>query len=425
MERYQLTIMKNDTKKGLFYFLFLTTASVSAQTVNYGGLFVMPNTEVSTMADLENKENAMILNDGTLYVYKDFTNNGLFDYTTNKKTGYTVFRGLDAYKQELGGSKPSKFFDVLFDNPTSDFAFDLQADITVAGTANFTKGVVNMDHQEASIAFLSEAKAINASNGSFVSGLVEKQGKDAFAFPIGKNGLYRHAALGISKELQNAFYGEYFLENSNALHSHNNRTGVIEWINDAEYWVVESEKANGHAILSLSWNENTTPAKLLNGDRTAIHIVRWDEKQQLWVDEGGFPDEGDKTITTPVAVEGYGIFTLGLVKKSILLEGDVVVYNAVSPDGDGHNDYLIIDNIQRFPVNRLEVYNRWGVKVYETTNYDSNGNVFKGYSEGRGTVKKGEKLPSGTYYYVLKYDYSDDNGSKTITKSGYLHLEND
>lgn len=417
--------MKNDTKKGLFYILCLATASVSAQTVNHGGLFVLPNTEMSTMADLVNKEDAIMLNDGTLYVYKNFTNNGLFDYTTNKKTGYTIFRGLDTYKQEVGGDKPSKFFDVLFDNPTPEFAFNLQTDMNVAGTANFHSGVVNMDHQEAAMAFLVDAKAINASDKSFVSGEVEKQGKDAFSFPIGKSGFHRLAKIGVSKEAANAFYGEYFLENSNALHSHFNRTGVIEWINDAEYWVVESEKQNGHAILSLSWHESTTPAKLLNAERDAIHIVRWDEKEQLWVDEGGFPDEGDKTITTPVPVEGYGIFTLGLVKKSILLDGDVVVYNAVSPDGDGHNDYLIIDNIQRFPNNSLEVYNRWGVKLYETTNYDSNGNVFKGISEGRGTMNKGEKLPSGTYYYVLKYDYTDGNGSRMVTKSGYLHLEND
>lgn len=409
----------------MFCFLFLTTASVSAQTVNYGGLFVMPNTEMSTMANLENKENGIILNDGILYVYKDFTNNGLFDYTTNKKTGYTIFRGLDAYAQEVGGSKSSKFFDVLFDNPTSQYAFYLQADMVISGTANFSKGVVNMDHQEASMAFLSNAKAINASDRSFVSGMVEKEGKDAFVFPIGKKGFYRHAALGNSKELTNTFYGEYFLENSNALHTHQNKAENIEWINDAEYWVIKTEQLNGHAIVSLSWNENTTPAKLLNEDKAAIHIVRWDEEQKLWVDLGGFPDEGAKTITTPVAVEKYGIFTFGLVKKNTEVEGDVVVFNAVSPNDDNLNDYLIIENIHRFPVNHIEIFNRWGVKVYETKNYDSNGNVFKGYSEGRSTVKKREKLPSGTYYYILKYDRTDANGSRTVSKSGYLHLEND
>lgn len=417
--------MKKTTSRKILYFLFLATASVSAQTVNYGGLFVMPNTEVSTMANLENKENAILLNDGILYVYKDFTNNGLFDYSTNKKTGYTIFRGLKAYKQELGGTKSSKFYDVLFDNPTSDFAFYLKSDMVISGTANFYEGIVNMDHQEASMAFLSKAKAINASNKSFVSGMVEKEGNDAFVFPIGKKGFYRHAGLSNSKEASNTFYGEYFLDNSNALHAHQNKALDIEWINDAEYWVIETEKLNGHAILSLSWNENTTPSKLLKEDKAAIHIVRWDKKQHMWVDEGGFPDEGAKTITTPVAVEDYGVFTLGLIKENTEVEGEIFVFNAVSPNDDNLNDYLIIENIHRFPVNHIEIFNRWGVKVYETRNYNSNGNVFKGYSEGRGTVKKSEKLPSGTYYYILKYDRTDANGSRTISKSGYLHLEND
>lgn len=418
--------MKNRFINAIRLSLLLISGTVVAQsevTVNHGEFYILPNTLVSTQFDFENKSTGVVFNDGEFQFYKNYNNNGLFTHTSNKTTGYTVFQG--SQPQQISGTQPSKHFDVLFNNPTPEFAFNLQTDMNVAGTANFHSGVVNMDHQEAAMAFLADAKAINASDKSFVSGEVEKQGKDAFSFPIGKSGFHRLAKIGVSKEAANAFYGEYFLENSNALHSHFNRTGVIEWINDAEYWVVESEKQNGHAILSLSWHESTTPSKLLNAERDAIHIVRWDEKQQLWVDEGGFPDESDKTITTPVPVEGYGIFTLGLIKKSILLDGDVVVYNAVSPDGDGHNDYLIIDNIQRFPNNSLEVYNRWGVKLYETTNYDSNGNVFKGISEGCGTMNKGEKLPSGTYYYVLKYDYTDGNGSRMVTKSGYLHLEND
>jgi len=52
-----------------------------------------------------------------------------------------------------------------------------------------------------------------------------------------------------------------------------------------------------------------------------------------------------------------------------------------------------------------------GVKVYETTNYDPNGdgsvNVFNGYSQGRVTIGKNSKLPSGTYYYVVNYEYTD------------------
>lgn len=75
------------------------------------------------------------------------------------------------------------------------------------------------------------------------------------------------------------------------------------------------------------------------------------------------------------------------------------------------------------PIIPFRFFNRWGVKVYETENYDSRGNVFKGTSEGRITVKKSEKLPSGTYYYILNYEHIDVSGSRMIKKSGYLHLD--
>ncbi|MDM1514571.1 gliding motility-associated C-terminal domain-containing protein, partial [Myroides odoratimimus] len=44
-------------------------------------------------------------------------------------------------------------------------------------------------------------------------------------------------------------------------------------------------------------------------------------------------------------------------------------------------------------------------------------------SDGRVTVNKGEKLPTGTYFYIVSYEYKDASGSRMIKKSGYLHLE--
>ncbi|WHT39887.1 gliding motility-associated C-terminal domain-containing protein [Myroides sp. mNGS23_01] len=64
-----------------------------------------------------------------------------------------------------------------------------------------------------------------------------------------------------------------------------------------------------------------------------------------------------------------------------------------------------------------------GVKVYETTNYDSAGNVFRGYSEGRVTINKDKALPTGTYFYIITYEVKNQNGSNIVKKSGYLHLE--
>lgn len=95
------------------------------------------------------------------------------------------------------------------------------------------------------------------------------------------------------------------------------------------------------------------------------------------------------------------------------------VFNALTPDGDGLNDYFMIGGIECYPDNSVEIYNRWGVLVFETKGYDNNAKSFRGYSEGRTTIKQSEGLPTGTYFYILQY--KKQNGS-TAKKDGYLYI---
>ncbi|WP_281321879.1 DUF7507 domain-containing protein [Flavobacterium aestivum] len=97
----------------------------------------------------------------------------------------------------------------------------------------------------------------------------------------------------------------------------------------------------------------------------------------------------------------------------------IEVFNALSPNGDGENDALYIRGIECYPDNTLEVYNRWGVLVYERDHYNNTDGPFKGISEGRVTVNQSEELPVGTYYYVIKYR---DSNSSTYKKAGYLYI---
>ena len=98
------------------------------------------------------------------------------------------------------------------------------------------------------------------------------------------------------------------------------------------------------------------------------------------------------------------------------------VYNAVTPNDDGANDFFKIENIEFtdcFPTNKVEIYNRWGVLVFEVNQYDNNSRVFRGISEGRATVNKSSELPTGTYFYII--EYTNDKGD-TLKKDGYLYL---
>lgn len=97
----------------------------------------------------------------------------------------------------------------------------------------------------------------------------------------------------------------------------------------------------------------------------------------------------------------------------------VDVINVITPNGDGVHDVLAINGLENYPNNTVKIYNRWGVMVYQTRAYDTVGNVFDGTSQGRVTVDQDNKLPVGTYFYII--DYQDDTGNMKQL-SGYLYI---
>ncbi|WP_238719110.1 Ig-like domain-containing protein [Pelagihabitans pacificus] len=101
------------------------------------------------------------------------------------------------------------------------------------------------------------------------------------------------------------------------------------------------------------------------------------------------------------------------------MEQEIEVFNIITPNGDGVHDVLTISGLENFPDNTVKIYNRWGVLVYMTKAYNTQGNIFDGTSEGRATVDADRKLPVGTYFYIL--DYVDDTGN-TKSMSGYLYI---
>ncbi|MBA2584742.1 MAG: gliding motility-associated C-terminal domain-containing protein [Bacteroidetes bacterium] len=71
------------------------------------------------------------------------------------------------------------------------------------------------------------------------------------------------------------------------------------------------------------------------------------------------------------------------------------IYSGITPNGDGENDTWIIDGIENFPENSVEIYNRWGDKVWASKGYDNNTAVWIGNN------KNGKPLPDGTYFYIV------------------------
>ncbi len=116
---------------------------------------------------------------------------------------------------------------------------------------------------------------------------------------------------------------------------------------------------------------------------------------------------------------GNGIPDYLEINNHSVSQDDLEIFNLVTPNADGDNDIFVIRNIELYPNNSVEIYNRWGVKVFETKGYGQNGQFFRGISEGRVTINQDSELPIGTYFYIVKY--VNDQGTNK-ERSGYLYL---
>ena len=84
----------------------------------------------------------------------------------------------------------------------------------------------------------------------------------------------------------------------------------------------------------------------------------------------------------------------------------IVVPNAFTPNGDGINDYWDIKYLSMYPNCTVDIFDRYGQKVYSSV----------GYSVPWDGTYKGANLPTGTYYYII----NPKNGRTAV--SGYVAI---
>ncbi len=84
----------------------------------------------------------------------------------------------------------------------------------------------------------------------------------------------------------------------------------------------------------------------------------------------------------------------------------IIIPNAFSPNGDGVNDTWTIKNIENFPDNKIEIFNRWGKRCYYKKNYTN---------DWSGSFNN-NPLPDGVYYYIVKIENKTFKGSVNIIR---------
>jgi hypothetical protein len=154
-----------------------------------------------------------------------------------------------------------------------------------------------------------------------------------------------------------------------------------------------------------------------NGSITIVVTDNATIEKVMWYQNGTFVAEGPNLQNALAGIYQVTLTTtMGCsTTENVNLPADILPFNGVSKTADGKNDYFLIQCIQNFPENHVEIFNRAGTKVYEANGYDNSGILFDGKSN-RGISIMGTNLPAGTYFYVI----SKGDGSKQ--KVGYLEL---
>jgi gliding motility-associated-like protein len=165
---------------------------------------------------------------------------------------------------------------------------------------------------------------------------------------------------------------------------------------------------NGNAVIPV-----VTPSAVCVGDTAILSIIGG--TIPLW-STNSIPNTSFVTPVTPTnytfsATDFAGCVSNVVFTVDINSSCDVLVYNGFTPNGDGVNDFFVIDNIEKYPNNNVQIFNRWGDKVFKTSRYDNATNNWDGKFNGK-------PVTSGTYFYLIL----NDNGK--VLKKGWLELTN-
>jgi gliding motility-associated-like protein len=383
-----------DMKKILaLSFFILSWATVFAQSFyNNGNLIsIKSNTILSVRDSLVN--NGEIFNDGNLVISGTWLNNK----TYNAGQGQITFNSTD--NQIINHNDQS--FSKLIISGGGEKRF--LANITISDQFTLTSGIL-ASANGAKIILKEKVQITGGSDASHVRGPVYQQGAGDKLFPVGNGSIYLPVELrSVSGTAPEVGITEIELNNS-PLKVASNLTDISK----TRYWQIDKVSGsldNSRIILPVRDEAN------LIIDTEKVVVAQALELKSNFENLGQSLFEGSSTngkVTSNKAV------TLPLVTLATAAnDGQILVYNAVSPNGDGQNEFLRIENIEKYPANTVSIFNRWGDKVFEINNYDNDQKVFRGKSDAN------KELVAGMYFYLI----NKNDGSEPI--DGFLSLKRD
>ncbi len=329
--------------------------------------------------------------------HMDLINDGVFE----QNSGLAGFYGNNRSLTVSGAYNPI-FYDAEI---AVDNGLFLNNGIGVINNGNLIIGDIITPRNDANIFpnFIDNAFYVGENDISLVDGYAAMTNKETFMFPVGDDERLRPLTIS-SSSVNPLAKCAYFYESPNTPStfgkSYQTEQRVSEFllVSEKEFWHLEGELPS---IVTLTWDERSEVSALVQYV-TDLKVVGWHKEQNMWVDLGNSDLQGEMTngsIASNVFIPNeYEIITLGGNKKSNEFVTIQLDNYFITPNGDGKNDFLVLDGLESSPNNEIQIFNRYGVVVYSKLNYQ---NDFDGKSNRSGVISRDSGLPSGVYFYII------------------------
>lgn len=370
---------------------------------------------VNAQTALYNNGNLQIHSGGNLGFHTNFIN----DAPTDQNLGLVGFYGPRALT--VSGTVTPLFFDTEI---AAEANVLLQLGYDNTNSTNFILGdfVTPLNLPDIYYNFMGDSFYGGENDLSKINGYAAITNQKDFMFPVGDSEFLR--PLRLTSEDSNLFAKcAYFLENANNPLSLPNDYPTsqvdidVEAVSTREFWKLEGTVP---ATITINWNTRSALANLTN-DATLIIPVGWSKISNRWLSLGvtstiGSLEQGIVTSESFVP-DDYEIITFGVSRLPLEPTAvDVLTLDnyLVTANNDGINDALIIPELAGYPENLVQVYDRYGIKVFEKENYTDE---FKGFSNQNNVIFSKEKgLPVGVYFYTV------DLPRENLYFQGFLYL---
>jgi len=337
-----------------------------------------------------------IINDGTIINNGDIQVGGVWQNNDTYEPGQGQLTLTSSQTQIINHNNQSFTRLTISGGGTKIFG----ADITIEDELIMDNGILQ-SNGNAKIIINADAVISGGSAVSFIEGPLYHIGIGNKYFPVGINNVFLPVEL---LDIQGTTPTIGILVN--APNPNLEVDASLAAVTDQQYW--ELDVINGtydNSIIKLPINEEL----FLETIQEAV-VVQSPGLDTPFSSIGGANITGDVMdgSVTSETLATQAFFTIG--KGSAETIPNINVYNAISPNGDGVNDFLKIENIELYPNNFITVYTRWGDKVFEQAGYNNIEHVF----EGKSNLGKNRKLLEGTYYYVV------EKGDDSKNESGFI-----